>query len=115
MAKRKIRIGGAKVLILGYTFKENCPDARNTKSLNLYHELIKFSMDPFVYDPYIDNCDLKGINIIKELSFKTLMLVFGIKTAFFLSSFNLFSGGDIHNIRHNSISIVHFQTGNCAF
>lgn len=69
MAKRKIRIGGAKVLILGYTFKENCPDVRNTKSLNLYHELIKYSMDPFVYDPYIDNCDLKGINIIKELSF----------------------------------------------
>lgn len=45
-------IKGAKVLILGITFKENCPDIRNTRVIDIYQELKQFGLDVFVYDPW---------------------------------------------------------------
>lgn len=46
----------SKVLILGFTFKENCPDIRNTKIFDLYNELKSYSLDVDVYDP-VCSCD----------------------------------------------------------
>ncbi len=45
-------IKGAKVLILGITFKENCPDIRNTRVIDIYRELKQFGLDVDVYDPW---------------------------------------------------------------
>lgn len=46
------RIKGSKALILGITFKENCPDIRNTRVTDIYRELIQFGMEVDVYDPH---------------------------------------------------------------
>ncbi|WP_323824026.1 UDP binding domain-containing protein, partial [Pseudomonas aeruginosa] len=41
-----------RILILGFTFKENCPDTRNTKVVDIYHELRSFSNNIEIYDPW---------------------------------------------------------------
>ncbi|GAA4205029.1 nucleotide sugar dehydrogenase [Pedobacter jeongneungensis] len=53
VARDKV-INGAKALILGFAFKENCPDTRNTKVIDIYKELKSFGMEVDVYDPWAD-------------------------------------------------------------
>ncbi len=55
MATRKMIIGGAKVLVLGLAFKENCPDLRNTRVVNMITSLIKYGMTPTIVDPWVDS------------------------------------------------------------
>jgi UDP-N-acetyl-D-galactosamine dehydrogenase len=52
MIQKDVKIKGAKVLVLGFTFKENCPDTRNTKVIDVVNELKEFGVDVDVYDPY---------------------------------------------------------------
>ncbi|EHU1490990.1 TPA: Vi polysaccharide biosynthesis UDP-N-acetylglucosamine C-6 dehydrogenase TviB [Acinetobacter baumannii] len=54
MIKKKIQVEGARVLVLGLSFKENCPDIRNTKVIDIIKELKDYHMDVDVYDPWID-------------------------------------------------------------
>ncbi|MGB0976523.1 MAG: nucleotide sugar dehydrogenase [Prolixibacteraceae bacterium] len=54
MIQNDIPVKGAKVLILGITFKENCPDIRNTKVVDLIYRLRSFGCDVAVYDPWAD-------------------------------------------------------------
>ena len=54
MIKKRIQVEGAKVLILGLSFKENCPDVRNTKVIDIVHELEEYNIDVDVYDPWVD-------------------------------------------------------------
>ncbi|ENV61532.1 Vi polysaccharide biosynthesis UDP-N-acetylglucosamine C-6 dehydrogenase TviB [Acinetobacter soli] len=54
MNKKRIQIEDAKVLILGLTFKENCPDIRNTKIVDIATELKDFNMQVDIYDPWAD-------------------------------------------------------------
>ncbi|NRD69951.1 Vi polysaccharide biosynthesis UDP-N-acetylglucosamine C-6 dehydrogenase TviB [Psychrobacter okhotskensis] len=54
MIKKRIQVEGAKVLILGLSFKENCPDVRNTKIIDIVHELQEYNIEVDVYDPWID-------------------------------------------------------------
>ena len=54
MVQRQIRVDRARVLVMGFTFKENCPDTRNTKVADLVHELQGFVGDVVVYDPEAD-------------------------------------------------------------
>lgn len=49
------KVKNASFLILGYTFKENCPDTRNTKIINLYRYLEEYSQDIDIYDPWVDS------------------------------------------------------------
>lgn len=53
------KIKGAKALILGFTFKENCPDVRNTKVGDIYNELVQFGIEVDVYDPVANKFDVK--------------------------------------------------------
>jgi UDP-N-acetyl-D-galactosamine dehydrogenase len=53
MIHKGITIKGAKALILGVTFKENCPDIRNSKVVDIYNELKQFGLDIDVYDPHV--------------------------------------------------------------
>lgn len=55
MIKKKIQVEGSKVLVLGLSFKENCPDIRNTKVIDIVKELQEYHMDVDVYDPWIDS------------------------------------------------------------
>lgn len=52
MIRKQIRIAGSKVLILGFTFKENCSDTRNTKVVDVVRELREYNVSVDVYDPY---------------------------------------------------------------
>ena len=73
MVTNDITIKRAKVLMLGITFKENCPDIRNTKAIDVYKALTNFNMDVDVYDPWALEEEVKeeyGINIIDSLSSK---------------------------------------------
>lgn len=54
MIKNRIQIDGAKVLVLGLTFKENCPDLRNTKVVDIVKELKEYNIKVDVYDPWVD-------------------------------------------------------------
>ncbi len=54
MIKKRIQVEGAKVLILGFSFKENCPDVRNTKVIDIIKELRDYNIDVDVYDPWVD-------------------------------------------------------------
>ncbi|MFM7403853.1 MAG: Vi polysaccharide biosynthesis UDP-N-acetylglucosamine C-6 dehydrogenase TviB [Erythrobacter sp.] len=53
MARRGMNFGHARILIMGLTFKENCPDIRNTKVVDVVRELKMLSMDVDVYDPWV--------------------------------------------------------------
>jgi UDP-N-acetyl-D-galactosamine dehydrogenase len=48
------KVKGARALILGITFKENCPDTRNTKVTDIYKELVQFGLKVDIYDPWAD-------------------------------------------------------------
>ncbi|ALJ15647.1 Vi polysaccharide biosynthesis protein VipA/TviB [Sphingopyxis macrogoltabida] len=54
MLKRRIQIEGARVLVLGLSFKENCPDLRNSKVVDLVRELTEFGINVDVFDPLVD-------------------------------------------------------------
>lgn len=55
MIQRGMKLKGSKVLLLGITFKENCPDIRNTKVIDIYKELIEFGLHVDVFDPLADS------------------------------------------------------------
>ena len=52
MNKKGVRVKDAKILIMGITFKENCPDIRNTKVVDIYSTLLEYTTDITVYDPW---------------------------------------------------------------
>ncbi len=54
MIQKRIQVEGAKVLVLGLSFKENCPDIRNTKIIDIVTELNEYHMDVDVYDPWVN-------------------------------------------------------------
>jgi UDP-N-acetyl-D-galactosamine dehydrogenase len=74
MIKKGHRIDGSGALILGITFKENCPDIRNSQVIDIYNELIQFGLHVDVYDPYADKEEVKKqynielINNIKNIN-----------------------------------------------
>ncbi len=71
MIQKGIAIKGAKSLILGITFKENCPDIRNTRVIDIYAELQQFGLEVDIYDPWADKHEVKeeyNIDLINEIS-----------------------------------------------
>jgi UDP-N-acetyl-D-galactosamine dehydrogenase len=71
MNQKGRRVGKAPVLLLGVTFKENCPDIRNTKVLDIYHELEEYGCKVDIYDPWADPEEVKeeyGLDIITDQS-----------------------------------------------
>lgn len=54
MLKKGIKVLGARILIMGFTFKENCPDIRNTKVIDIVNTLREYNVDIVIYDPWAD-------------------------------------------------------------
>jgi UDP-N-acetyl-D-galactosamine dehydrogenase len=71
MVKNDTKLNGANVLVLGITFKENCPDMRNTKVVDIISELKEFECHVDVYDYWVDKSDRvsKNINFIDTLPY----------------------------------------------
>jgi len=71
MAKNKLPIYGGKVLVLGLTFKENCPDIRNSKVVDVVRELAGFGTVVDIFDPHVDAEEVKleyGLEVITRIS-----------------------------------------------
>lgn len=69
MIKNQVPVKGAKVLMLGITFKENCPDIRNTKAIDIYHELCDYGIEVDVYDPWAEPAEVMheyGLKILHD-------------------------------------------------
>lgn len=70
MLKKGIQVLNSNILILGFTFKENCPDVRNTKVIDIYRTLKEYGVNIFVYDPWANPTIVEkeyGIKITNEL------------------------------------------------
>ncbi|MEI7851112.1 MAG: Vi polysaccharide biosynthesis UDP-N-acetylglucosamine C-6 dehydrogenase TviB [Kiritimatiellales bacterium] len=70
MLKKKITVNGSRVLVLGLTFKENCPDIRNTRVVDIVHALEEYGCAVDVYDPWADAAEVLreySLSLTKEL------------------------------------------------
>jgi len=80
MVAKEIPVKGAKTLLLGITFKENCPDIRNTKAIDVYKELQTYHMDVDLFDPWANAEEVKrefGIDLKTSISsekYETIIL-----------------------------------------
>ena len=101
MISKSISIKGAKALILGITFKENCPDIRNSKVIDIYRELNQFGIDVSIYDPCADIDQVRieyGIGLISKFSNYDLIILAVSHSEFF--------GLDIPKLKRDEKSIV---------
>ena len=96
------QIKGSKVLILGVTFKENCPDIRNSKIIDVYAELKEFGLLVDVYDYEANSIEVEqdyGIKLIDEIKDKYDGVLLAV-------AHNKFSMIDIQLLKKDSVSIV---------
>ena len=69
MLKKQIHVGQSKVLIMGLSFKENCPDIRNTKVVDIINELKSYGVHVDVHDPWVNEADATheyGLQLVEE-------------------------------------------------
>ena len=96
-------ISNSKTLILGITFKENCPDIRNSKVIDIFRELQQFNMNVDVYDPHADKSEVKeeyGIDLVETISDKYDAIILAV-------SHNEFLELDMRAICGSSDSIIY--------
>lgn len=58
MVRKGIQVLNSKILLLGFTFKENCPDVRNTKVIDIVHRLQEYKTDVCIFDPWADSAEV---------------------------------------------------------
>jgi UDP-N-acetyl-D-galactosamine dehydrogenase len=101
------QIMGSKVLILGITYKENCPDIRNSKVADVHKELKDFGLNVDIYDYEADTIEVKntfGITLINEIKEKYDGILLAV-------SHNKFSTIDIKTLKKDSKSIIYDLKG----
>ena len=85
MTKKRIHIVDSKILILGLTFKEDCPDLRNTRVIDIYHELLDYHSSVDVYDPWVSkeeaqsSYDIEVIEKLEENQYDAIIVAVGHK------------------------------------
>ncbi len=101
MIKKGHKIEGSRVLVLGITFKENCPDVRNTRIVDIIYELKDFGCIVDVYDPWADKAEVKkeyGLDIAEQISQEGLHLYDSIIVAV---SHDVFKEINFDNVRRD--------------
>jgi UDP-N-acetyl-D-galactosamine dehydrogenase len=91
MIQKGITIRGAKALILGVTFKENCPDIRNTKVVDIYNELIEFGLEVDIWDPWASHEEVKeeyGLTLLKSPNKKYSAIILAVSHLDFKNIFD---------------------------
>ena len=104
MIKNGYKIDGAKVLVLGITFKENCPDIRNSRVIDIIKELQEFGCSVDVYDPWADIDEVQkeySIKLTESLQHKTYA------TLVIAVAHNEFKTLDIKKIKNGKEAIVY--------
>ncbi|WP_343660729.1 nucleotide sugar dehydrogenase [Chryseobacterium sp.] len=106
MIKKKISINGAKILNLGITFKENCPDVRNTKAVDVIQALEDYSLHVTTFDPWAKpeevkhEYDLSVVNEIPDEKFDAIILTVAHKEFMGINLNNyLKEGGIIYDVK----------------
>ncbi|MEN1785924.1 MAG: nucleotide sugar dehydrogenase [Bacteroidota bacterium] len=80
MIQKDIKVKGSKILVLGITFKENCPDVRNTKTVDVINNLKQYGAEVDIYDPWVSleevkqEYGLKSSNIILDEKYDSIVL-----------------------------------------
>ena len=69
MSKNNIQIGCSNVLVMGLSFKENCPDIRNTKVVDLINRLNEYNINTFIYDPVVNKEEAKNVYSLNVLDY----------------------------------------------
>lgn len=88
MIQKGQKINGSKALVLGITFKENCPDIRNSKVIDIYTELKQYGINVDVYDPHANADDVHeefGIHLINSISNKYDSIILSVSHSEFKS------------------------------
>jgi len=70
MVKKEVQVRNARCLVLGFTFKENCPDVRNTKVIDIINELVTYNITPVIFDPWANPEEVSheyGCNVVNTL------------------------------------------------
>jgi UDP-N-acetyl-D-galactosamine dehydrogenase len=96
MIEKGAVIKGAKALVLGVTFKEDCPDIRNSKVVDIYNELVQFGLNVDVYDPYADKHEVHeeyGIEIVDTLGTYDAIVLAVSHKEFLALDFNALKNG----------------------
>lgn len=96
------KVKNSNILILGISFKENCPDIRNSRVIDIVNELIQFGVRPDIYDPVVDYDKVKneyGISLIKSITKKYNAIILAVAHNNFLSL-------DIESLKFNSKSVI---------
>ena len=74
MLKKRLHVQGSRILVLGFAFKENCPDVRNTKVIDIVRELEDFGAEVDIHDPWVDAAEAKheyGVELAADLPAET--------------------------------------------
>lgn len=91
MVQKDIPVKGSKALLLGFTFKENCPDVRNTRVIDIYNDLTEFGLDVTVFDPWVDKEEvereykLKVFNEFEQVGNEYASVVLAVSHSEFLT------------------------------
>ena len=98
LIKADRNVKNAKVGILGFTFKENCPDTRNTKVIDIYNELLEYGIRPIVVDPAADKEEAKRLYNIDFADISALKEMDGVIIAVCHEQFKTLTKQDIDNL-----------------
>ncbi|WP_295127380.1 nucleotide sugar dehydrogenase [uncultured Chitinophaga sp.] len=102
MIKKGHKINASRALILGVTFKENCPDIRNSRVVDIYHELKQFGLLVDMYDPHADPAEVKeeyGILPVEHLDRKYDAIILAV-------SHTEFKALDFTSLRYDEQSVI---------
>jgi UDP-N-acetyl-D-galactosamine dehydrogenase len=103
MIKNGYKVDGARVLVLGITFKENCPDIRNSRVIDIIRELQEFGCKVDIYDPWADKEEVKreyNIDLIKSINHKYATSIIAV-------AHDQFRELNIDNIKNGKDAIVY--------
>lgn len=105
MMQRDLKIVDSKVLILGFTFKEDCPDVRNTRVIDIYDELKNFDINVDIYDPWANPEEVMheyGVTIYNNLpsqNYAAVILAVAHKSFLTINIRNLVGSGVIYDVK----------------
>ena len=105
MMKRSLPVLGSNVLMLGITFKENCPDIRNTRAIDVYEELQSYNVNVDVYDPWADSNEVKdefGFDLVEKPNRKYHAVILTVAHKEFLNQdlrSHLVEGGILYDVK----------------
>lgn len=101
LINKELQIKSSNILILGITFKENCPDIRNTKVIDIYKELIDFGINVDIFDPWASASEVKheyNIDILPKLNKAYDAIILAV-------SHHQFKNMDFESIKHQNTVI----------